>query len=72
MRLVQLLAEYLHTSSAVEWPGADGLTLEEVVETAYQRAVAAGLVPAVDELLDRHVELSDAIRMFFSQSCIEH
>ena len=46
------------------WPGADGLTLEEVLAGS-PPPLAAGLVPGPKDLLERHSDLAEEIRAFF-------
>jgi hypothetical protein len=64
-RLRELLLAYLGAANAPCWPGADGLTLEEVLRS-YPHCAAARLVPGRQELLRRHPELADAVNAFFS------
>ena len=51
--------------NALPWPGADGVTSEEVL-AAYAPASEWGRVPAQEELVRRHPELAPEIRTFFS------
>jgi hypothetical protein len=56
-RLLEVLLGYLQAAASVAaWPGADGLTLENILD-CYPVAVAAGEVPDWQELLRRHPEL---------------
>lgn len=64
-RLVELLARFLAGCQFGRWPGADGLTVAQVVRDRYPRAVAAGLVPGPTELTGRHPDLADAWRTLF-------
>jgi hypothetical protein len=64
-RLHELLLEHLRAADAPAWPGADGLTLEEVLHS-YPQAAAEGLVPDLRVLLEEHPELGDAVRAFFA------
>ena len=61
----ELLAGYLLDSPWLGGPGTDGITVVEVIETAYGAAVLAGHVPGRDELIRRHADLADAIMTFF-------
>jgi hypothetical protein len=60
-----LLLEYLSLPGVTTWPGADALTVEEVL-ASYPEAVAAGRAPALDELIARHPERTDELRAFFA------
>jgi hypothetical protein len=60
-----LLLEYLSLPGVTTWPGADALTVEEVL-ASYPEAVAAGRAPALDELIAWHPELTDELRAFFA------
>jgi hypothetical protein len=63
-RLHRVLVQYMDRVVCPAWPGADGLTVEDVVG-CYQQALAAGQVPGLDELMRLHPELSDELRTFF-------
>jgi hypothetical protein len=63
-RLRELLLGYLQVPGGTTWPGADGLTVREVL-LSYPHAAAAGLVPGRPELAARHPELAGALRAFF-------
>ncbi len=64
-RLRELLLAYLQAADAPPWPGADGLTLEEVL-ASYPQWSAAGLVPDLPSLLSRHPDLDAVLREFFT------
>src|SRR5207245_3053179 len=54
--LRQVLLDYLQASGVVEWPGADGLTANDIL-SCYPLASAGGKVPDRQELCRRHTEL---------------
>lgn len=62
--LRQLLLEYLQESRVVDWPGADGLTEDDVLNY-YSQASAMGDVPGCQELCRRHTEFVAEIQEFF-------
>jgi hypothetical protein len=64
-RLIALLAGYLTGCPRARWPGADGLTVADVVRARYPAAAVAGLVPDLDELARRHPDLAEAIARLF-------
>jgi hypothetical protein len=59
-RLREVLLGYLHAAGIPRWPGADGLTVADVL-AGYPEAAAAGLVPGRAALLLWHPELTDAL-----------
>ncbi len=63
--LHELLLAYLQAAGAPPWPGADGLTLQEVL-ASYPQWSATGLVPDLPSLLQRHPELDEDLRRFFA------
>jgi hypothetical protein len=63
-RLAELLLGYLESVIVSWWPGADGLTVEEVL-LGYPRAADAGLVPGLEELLRRHPDSTGDLLAFF-------
>jgi hypothetical protein len=46
-------------------PGADGVTIDEVLES-YPDAVAAGQVPGLGQLLACYPEMAEALEDFFA------
>jgi hypothetical protein len=64
-RLRELLLAHLRAADAPRWPGADGVTVEEVLRS-YPQAATAGLVPDLPTLLENHPELADLLREFFT------
>jgi hypothetical protein len=63
--LLELLLQYMRNSDCPSWPGADGLTVPEVVR-CYPQYAAIGRVPDLDFLLRRHTELREALLTFFN------
>jgi hypothetical protein len=61
----ELLLRYLLRAAAPAWPGADGLTLDEVVRS-YPEAAAAHIVPDQEWLGHRHPHLRDKLDHFFT------
>jgi len=62
-----ILLERLAHPMVTVWPGADGLTVEEVLQS-YPKAVAAGQAPGLEELIERHPELAEALKDFFASA----
>lgn len=59
--LRQILITHLWTGRAVDWPGADGLTDDDIIN-CYPRAIAAGQVPGWHELEKRFPELTGEVQ----------
>jgi hypothetical protein len=59
--LQQVLLDYLQASRIVGWPGADGLTDDDIVN-CYPRAIVAGDVPGWHELQSRFPDLADDLQ----------
>jgi hypothetical protein len=66
-QLQELLLGHLRAANVPVWPGADGLTIEEVIST-YPLAVAAGQVPGFEQLLAARPDLQAQLVAFFSAS----
>jgi hypothetical protein len=66
-RLQELLLGYLQGVGAPWWPGADGLTVQEVLRS-YPEHAAAGRVPDPQELLRRHPDLREALLVLFADN----
>jgi len=64
-RLRDLLLGYMARPWVTVWPGADGLTVSEALES-YPEVVAAGQAPGREELQARHPELAEAVEEFFT------
>jgi hypothetical protein len=58
---VELLLGYLQVPGALLWPGADGITVAEVLR-AYSEAAASGRVPTRRELLVRRPDLAEELK----------
>jgi hypothetical protein len=59
--LRQVLVDFLFASRAVAWPGADGLTVDDIIN-CYPQAIAAGEVPAWHELQCRFPDLAGELQ----------
>lgn len=64
-RVQELLLAYLRAADAPHWPGADGVTVDDVL-ASYPQAAAADLVPDLPALLTSHPELADSLREVFA------
>jgi hypothetical protein len=68
--LQELLLGYLRAADCPRWPGADGLTVQDVL-AGYAEAAALGRVPDLVLLRRRHPELAEALRSFFAVEATE-
>jgi hypothetical protein len=66
--LQETLLGYL-ANHAFAWPGADGLTIQDALDS-YLQAVARGRVPGREELCRRHPELCDQLASWFASVAI--
>jgi hypothetical protein len=64
--LQEVLLAYLTSADILLWPGADGLTLSDVVRS-YPQAMAAGRVPSRERLLRDHPDLHEDLETFFGR-----
>lgn len=59
-----ILLRYLQRSSVVDWPGADGLTEDDILDR-YPLAIALGEAPGHQQLCRAHPELTSEIQTLF-------
>jgi hypothetical protein len=59
-----VLLAYLQAANYPPWPGADGLTVDDVLRT-YPQASAEGLVPGLADLRNRHPEFAEYLEHLF-------
>jgi hypothetical protein len=64
-RMRELLLAHLQAAGAPPWPGADGVTLEEILHS-YPQEAALGLVPDLETLVQDNPELADCLRAYFA------
>lgn len=64
-RLREILLGHLREIGPRDWPGTDGLTVDDVLRE-YPTASLVGLVPDRDELRRRYPQLGEEIDVFFS------
>ena len=65
--LNEILLDHLRTIDTHSWPGNDGLTLDVVLDS-YVQAALAGQVPGKYELLHRYPELTAELEVLFAQT----
>jgi hypothetical protein len=66
-RLRELLLEYLRVTRVSTWPGADGLTVEDVL-TCYPEAIGAWEVPDWRRFVRENPELEAAVQAYLAHS----
>jgi hypothetical protein len=65
--LRELLLRYLQAPGGSPWPGADGLTVREVLKS-YSQAAAEGRVPTRHQLVALRPDLAPDLNAFFGAS----
>jgi hypothetical protein len=64
--LHEVLLQHLRAVGLPDWPGCDGLTVDDIV-AYYPRAVAAGAVPDWRDLLTLHPDLDTVLHEFLTK-----
>jgi hypothetical protein len=64
-QLQALLLGHLSAAGVPVWPGADGLTVEDVLLT-YPQAIAVARVPGREQLLAERPDLEKQLAIFFA------
>jgi hypothetical protein len=62
-RAQEVLLGCLQSMAISWWPGADGVTIDEILRS-YPQAMKAGVVPGLEELSGWHPDLADEFRAF--------
>ena len=60
-----ILLGYLQCRAAAQWPGSDGITLDDILRS-YPQAAAVGRVPDLPQLRRRFPDLADALASWFT------
>jgi hypothetical protein len=60
-----ILLGYLQCRAAAQWPGSDGITLDDILRS-YPQAAAVGRVPDLPQLRRRFPDLADALARWFA------
>ena len=68
-QLREVLLTYLLAADLPDWPAADGMTTEEVMNS-YRTYAATGRVPGRDELLAGHPHLEAEIAAYFAVASV--
>ena len=66
-QLHEILLAYLEAAGIPDWPGGDGLTLQDALDY-YPEAVANGVVPDWQEVRHMHPDLDPALHNYLARA----